>query len=140
MYFQTVARLFHGRDHLADEALRHEENATSRLNFLLLLSFNLQCETLFFGGPFFNLSWDFFQRSFFRLVLVKEPPYEAPETNCGYLHRGLVLNLVRSYQFIQFLNRIGERLSPKLRLGQLGLVELYTLTGFVYSVLSECLT
>ena len=28
-----VARLFHGRDHLADEALRHEENAASRLNF-----------------------------------------------------------------------------------------------------------
>ena len=29
----VVARLFHGRDHLADEALRHEENAASRLNF-----------------------------------------------------------------------------------------------------------
>ena len=82
----------------------------------------------------------FFPEELFRLVLEKEPPYEAPETNCVNLHRGLVLNLVRSYQLIQFLNRIGERLCPKLRLGQLGLVELYTLTGFIYHVLSECLT
>ena len=72
--------------------------------------------------------------------MVKEPTYEAPETNCGYLHRGLVLNLVKILSIYSTLNRIGERLCPKLRLGQLGLVELYTLTGFIYPVLSECLT
>ena len=47
-----VARLFNGRDHLADEALRHEENAASRKFSAVVISFNLQRVTFFFGGPF----------------------------------------------------------------------------------------